>query len=99
MPVQLRMYRMVHTPKVRNVASGCPSVRRRHADRMTPECAESSFARPDGLRSTMDLWRERGEQAEAVTPWSARASAHVTAYELVELAQSRHDPDRVHHLL
>lgn len=47
----------------------------------------------------MDLWRERGEQAEAVTPWSARASAHVTADELVELAQSRHDPDRVRHLL
>jgi hypothetical protein len=47
----------------------------------------------------MDLWRERGERAEAVTPWSARASAHVTAYELVELAQSRPDPDRVHRLL
>jgi diguanylate cyclase (GGDEF)-like protein len=47
----------------------------------------------------MDPGRARAEGAEEVTPWPARASAHVAAWELVQLAQSSPEPAEVHRLL
>jgi|NGEPerStandDraft_6_1074524.scaffolds.fasta_scaffold17373_1 diguanylate cyclase (GGDEF)-like protein len=56
----------------------------------------------------MDPWQERGWKADAlrtslpsavdstVAPWAARADAHVAAYEMLELTQSRPEPAELH---